>query len=205
MKKIIDYEKYLKKEQTMKTIRYHDPKVTTLEIRNVFYKCVNIKDQEGKTTFTVKPITLIFRKTGVSGINLPNPTLSSLRVAGIDKGKLKKIYPFGAILFKEDLDFEGNPEYRDASGLPRVVKNNLNKKLVNGMRLNLRSNHQQYGHVNEFQLVEILESKEVIEKEMTKLPRNDENKILGIQGLKMEHYFENPVQLEMDLHQALTF
>ena len=76
MKKIIDYEKYIRGEQTIDTIGYDDPAVDIVEINNVFYKGLKLNDKGKDVEFAVNPITLVFKKTGVSGENNNNPSLS---------------------------------------------------------------------------------------------------------------------------------
>ena len=75
MKKVIDYESYIQRKETINTIGYDDSRVDELELVNVFYKGSKIlgksKKDKNKTGFAVNPITLVFKKTSESGVNLP--------------------------------------------------------------------------------------------------------------------------------------
>ena len=196
----IDYEKYKAKKQTLSTLRYDNPEVDKVEISNVFYKAIRIKEV-GKTKDGVKliilskPVNLTFNRTGKSGHKLGIPTLSSLRSNTLDFEGTDK-YPFKDILI--NLDSKGLNEYKQydcMKGIRLIVDTNIksNSDEISKVKLALRSNEKSYGHCNEFQLQSITVGEEWIRREIV-VPINKEGRALGVK----EVMYKDDLKLEWD-------
>ena len=211
MKKVIDYESYIQRKETINTIGYDDSRVDELELVNVFYKGSKIlgksKKDKNKTGFAVNPITLVFKKTSESGVNLPYPTISSLRKQGISKSDLSKSYPYENIIFSEKLNFGNSTKYRDVEGLAKEVRGTLHKGKTSGMKISMRSDSKTLGHVNVFQLVEVKVDEKCILKEIKNVPQDKDGKVLGFGANNMDRYYKgcNEIKWKNEPKGNLTF
>lgn len=200
MKKIIDFKKYSKSQQTIDSIQYNDDNVSIIEIINAYAMCNSIQPLKTLKEFSdiemeTQSIKLIFEKTGKEGISLGIPTISSLREC--DKvGIQGRKYPFPGILFNGNPTFERQDGWRNLEGISKSIDNAFkirqSSSNIPNIELAFRSSRPQYGHVNVFRLKEIFLIDDTHNKIFKHVPTDNEGRIRGLDSTKFQSLYKPP-------------